>query len=60
MKVNIESYKFDNYLDKVWDMKGRKSNSEKKTMGNYYHRFLKFVRDMSYIEKLMSQGSELK
>jgi len=53
-------YEFDNYLDKVWDMKGRTSNSEKKTMGNYYHRFLKFVRDMSYVEKLMSQGSELK
>ena len=58
MKVNLESYKFDNYLDKVWDMKGRKSNSEKKTMDNYYHRFLKFVRDMSYVEKLMSQGSK--
>jgi len=60
MKVNLESYKFDNYLDKVWDMKGRKSSIEKKTMGDYYHRFLKFVRDMSYVEKLMSQGSELK
>ncbi len=58
MKVNIESYKFDKYLDKVWDMKGRKGNSEKKTMGNYYHRFLKIVRDMSYVEKMMSQGSE--
>lgn len=55
-----EKYEFDNYLDKVWDMKGRKKMSERKNLGNYYHRFLKIVKDMSYVEKMMSQGSELK